>query len=275
MPYRMTEWVDKCAERYVDNSRLVAVDGNLAVGKHAFATKLASYFDLQPVFDFDERLCFPTLGHKFIDLREFDSLLPPAARPYDRAALFMDPNIAPHAMLGGGVANYATKLQVEIYKQRYFHYFDAVAHLLNTGQGSTIVRPMHSDYVYYEALRRCGWITDESFEYYNKYSFCLIAGCRFFLDCFLLYCIQACLFDSRTAHTRISQVFHRHVRRSSRAAPRRLPQGSGRLRHEAHQAARHRMCPTATATATAICSVLASCDPLEALCVRIACSRGR
>ena len=177
MPYRMTEWVDKCAERYVDNSRLVAVDGNLAVGKHAFATKLASYFDLQPVYDFDERLCFPTLGHKFIDLREFDSLLPPAARPYDRAALFMDPSIAPHAMLGGGVANYATKLQVEIYKQRYFHYFDAVAHLLNTGQGSTIVRPMHSDYVYYEALRRCGWITDESFEYYNKYSLCLITGC--------------------------------------------------------------------------------------------------
>lgn len=169
IPYRMTEWVDKCAERYVENSRIVTVDGNLAIGKHAFASKLASHFDLQPVYDFDERLCFPTLGHKFIDMREFDSLLPPAVRPYDRAALFMDPSIAPHAMLGGGVANYATKLQLEIYKQRYCHYFDAVAHLLNTGQGSVIVRPMHSDYVYYEALRRCGWITDESFEYYNKY----------------------------------------------------------------------------------------------------------
>lgn len=84
------------------------------------------------------------------DMRQLDPQLPEAARTFDTNNFLQTPT---HE----NVACY----QLHQLKLKYQKYFDALAHLTNTGQGVVIERSCYSDFVFVEAMLRAGYISKD------------------------------------------------------------------------------------------------------------------
>ncbi|KAK2149788.1 hypothetical protein LSH36_436g01017 [Paralvinella palmiformis] len=148
--------VDRTERRLNENSKVIAVEGNLGVGKHKFAERLASEFDLKVFPATPESVVFTVNG---FDYRELSEVLPEGAKPYDMKSLFSDPH--PERGLIG-------RLQLSWLRAKCSTYVQALAHLFHTGQGVVVVRSPFGDHVFAEAMREMGWLTKNYMPFYNE-----------------------------------------------------------------------------------------------------------
>jgi NADH dehydrogenase (ubiquinone) 1 alpha subcomplex subunit 10 len=153
----LTALSETTASRFNDNTKVIVVEGNLAVGKKEFAQRLAKEFDLKYFPPTPEINCFLDKSYKF-DIRSLDPVLPPGAKTYDLKKLYSDHH-PQHGTIG--------RLQLRWYEEKFYDYLAALKHLLSTGQGVVLVRSVYSDSVFVEALHSMGWLTSSFVRYYN------------------------------------------------------------------------------------------------------------
>lgn len=131
--------LDRTTHRFDENSKVIVVEGPVAVGKTKFAASLAEDLGMKhfPEANMDIHYVRPN----GIDLRIFDKKVPEDTRTFDHVNFNVTPN---HRL----AANY----QIMMYIARFSQYIDALTHLLNTGQGVVLERSPYSDFVFLEAM---------------------------------------------------------------------------------------------------------------------------
>ncbi|PNF29067.1 NADH dehydrogenase [ubiquinone] 1 alpha subcomplex subunit 10, mitochondrial [Cryptotermes secundus] len=148
---------DTTTDRFDENTKIVVVEGPIAAGKTAFAKSLAEDLDMlhMPEVTMDD-FYINSYGY---DMRKLDPQLPVGARSYDEKNFCTEPN---HE----NTANF----QIMKYKLRYSQYIDALAHLMNTGQGVVLERCAYSDFVFMETMHNAGYISKGARDvYYDIY----------------------------------------------------------------------------------------------------------
>lgn len=130
---------DRTTLRFDQNSKVVVVEGPVAVGKTEFAAQLAKELDMKhyPEPNMDYHYIRPT----GVNLRDLDHLIPEDTRTFDHKNFCLDPT-----------NRLAANFQIMMYSARYSQYIDALAHVLNTGQGVVLERCPYSDFVFAEAM---------------------------------------------------------------------------------------------------------------------------
>lgn len=89
------------------------------------------------------------------DMRKLDPQLPANCRSYDERNFLENPE---HFN--------AAAFQIIKFKLRYANYIDAIAHLLNTGEGVIIERSPYSDFAFLEAMYKCKYVSKKVREIY-------------------------------------------------------------------------------------------------------------
>ncbi|GBP55937.1 NADH dehydrogenase 1 alpha subcomplex subunit 10, mitochondrial [Eumeta japonica] len=130
---------DKTTHRFDENTRVVVVEGPVAVGKTQFAQTLAE--DLGMKHFPEPNMDWHYVRSNGIDIRTFDDQIPEDARTFDHRNWNCDPC---HRL--------AANFQMMMYVARYSQYIDALAHMFNTGQGVVLERCPYSDYVFLESM---------------------------------------------------------------------------------------------------------------------------
>ena len=75
----------------------------------------------------------------------------------------------------GGTPGCADRYLHQQFQMKYFNHMKAIRHILNTGQGVVMEKSPFSDYVYWDAAYRQGWVAPEC----KKTKKCqILAGCR-------------------------------------------------------------------------------------------------
>jgi len=146
-PYRgLKSFFDTTRSRWDDNTRLIIVEGPPAAGKEAVAKALAEEFEMQYMpaasgdliyvneYGYDLRQLNDQIPHK-LQLLQIDDFL---RNPYDiRMGSF----------------------QINWFEFKLSQYIDALAHLMNTGQGVVMNKSVISDFVYMEAMCNAGFVS--------------------------------------------------------------------------------------------------------------------
>lgn len=89
------------------------------------------------------------------DLRKLDPQIPVNCRSYDEKNFLENPE---HFN--------AAAFQIIKFKLRYAQYIDAIAHLLNTGEGVILERSPFSDFAFLEAMYKCKYVSKTVREIY-------------------------------------------------------------------------------------------------------------
>lgn len=131
--------VDRTTHRFDENSKVIVVEGPVAVGKTAFAEALACDLGMKHFKEANMDIHYKRPNG--CDLRMFDDQIPEDTRTFDHVNF----NQCPTHRLAGN-------FQIMTYIARYSQYIDALAHLLNTGQGVVLERSPYSDFVFLEAM---------------------------------------------------------------------------------------------------------------------------
>lgn len=122
-----------------ENAKIIVIEGPIACGKSAFGQVLAEELDMlfMPQPNMDELYVLPD-GY---DLRQHDHELPKIVQSYDHRNFCLEPK------------DFRSRFyQLLMLSFRFFQYVDALAHILNTGQGVVLERSYLSDYVFMEAM---------------------------------------------------------------------------------------------------------------------------
>ncbi|XP_013416222.1 NADH dehydrogenase [ubiquinone] 1 alpha subcomplex subunit 10, mitochondrial-like [Lingula anatina] len=137
-----------------NESKVIVVDGNAAVGKSEFAKELAERLDFK-MFDEPEELFsrYYTWAGQPDDPK---AMSPKDAQTYHFPQFFSDPGRNRGACIG---------LQLELFKLRYFHYCKALNHLYSTGQGVVLVRSPFSDRAFVETYFDLGLLPGADCKY--------------------------------------------------------------------------------------------------------------
>ncbi|RWS12011.1 NADH dehydrogenase [ubiquinone] 1 alpha subcomplex subunit 10-like protein [Dinothrombium tinctorium] len=141
--------------RFDENTKIITIDGPVAVGKEKFAKQLADLLGMKFIPE-------PDLDDLFIDDRGFDyrclnRLLPESAQFFDVKMLHINPY---HIGIN-------TLAWIYIIRRSY-DYLDALAHLYNTGQGVVILRNPWSDLVFAESLAKHGFLYKDTLDFYHR-----------------------------------------------------------------------------------------------------------
>ncbi|KAL7077633.1 hypothetical protein ACQ4LE_003134 [Meloidogyne hapla] len=152
-PHRLVAFDPGYARRH-QNSKLIIVEGNIGSGKSEFARQLADElgFYHMPSFSMNDIL-IDRYGN---DMRKFHHLFPKRFRVPDEIMFYKDP-----------ASDQTAVMQNTIYQSRFDQYLNALAHILNTGQGVVLERSIYSDFVFVNAMREKDWISPEFFKYYH------------------------------------------------------------------------------------------------------------
>ncbi|KAG8180212.1 hypothetical protein JTE90_016489 [Oedothorax gibbosus] len=128
-----------------ENTKIIVVDGQIGAGKSEFTKALAEAFDMkyipEPTVD-----VFYTTENGY-DLRKLDAIAPPSYKVCELKTFYQNPyhhNVA--------------QFQYRMNFLRYMDYINACAHLLNTGQGVVMERSAFSDFVFFEAMFKAGYV---------------------------------------------------------------------------------------------------------------------
>ena len=120
----INEWFDKTKARLNENSKVIVVDGNIAVGKNNFAKRLAKNFDLKYIGSVPDSQCFIGKENGF-DLRSLNEFLTDATLFYDLEKWLTEPQPS---------VGRVGKLQLMWYQEKFMVYCHALHHLLSTGK---------------------------------------------------------------------------------------------------------------------------------------------
>ncbi|GFT31619.1 NADH dehydrogenase 1 alpha subcomplex subunit 10, mitochondrial [Nephila pilipes] len=142
-------------KRFDENTKVIVVDGNIASGKGAFAKELAEAFDMhfvpEPTL---EKIYLTAYGY---DLRQLNPIVPPSFKICDIETFYKNPH---HQNVA--------KFQFDMYMLRLEAYIDALAHLLNTGQGIVMERSAFGDFVFVEAMYKAGYLSKQVKDFYYE-----------------------------------------------------------------------------------------------------------
>uniref|UniRef100_A0A4Y7N334 NADH dehydrogenase [ubiquinone] 1 alpha subcomplex subunit 10, mitochondrial n=1 Tax=Daphnia similis TaxID=35528 RepID=A0A4Y7N334_9CRUS len=149
---------DPTTSRLDENSKLIVVEGPPAAGKGVLAKELAD--DLGMAY-----FPTPTVAETYIndygyDLRQLDDQIPNSCKSYDENDFLKDP-----MRLNGAKA---ARFQLSKLALRYKRHLDALAHILNTGQGVVMDRSPYSDLVYITAMAEAGIVSKNVYNYYHS-----------------------------------------------------------------------------------------------------------
>ena len=150
----ITEWFDGTDHRLNENSKIIVVEGNVAVGKHEFAKRMAKMFDMAYMPTARDDLTFINHENSF-DMRSLNQFLPPEARFYDVEAFLTEPK----PRVGW--------LELTWYKERVAAYLRAMLHVLSTGQGVVMAGSAFGHTGYVEAMRRMGYVSKEYMKFFS------------------------------------------------------------------------------------------------------------
>uniref|UniRef100_A0A1B6LQC9 NADH dehydrogenase [ubiquinone] 1 alpha subcomplex subunit 10, mitochondrial n=1 Tax=Graphocephala atropunctata TaxID=36148 RepID=A0A1B6LQC9_9HEMI len=142
----LRSWFDRTTHRFDENSKIIVVDGAVAAGKSAFAKQLAEDLDMLYMPEANMNMIY--INPYGYDMRQLDPKLPASCRSYDTKDFCLNPH---HFNAAG--------LQVMLYKLKYSQYIDALAHVMNTGQGVVMDKSLYSDFAYIEAMTKEGFIS--------------------------------------------------------------------------------------------------------------------
>jgi len=141
--------------RMDENSKLIVVDGPPTSGKGALAKELADELDMAY---FDAPTIAKTLFNNYgYDLRKLDSKLPEDCRSYDESDFLKNPKTVK-----------AARMQIKMFQLHFQNYVDALAHILNTGQGVVMNRSVYSNFVFLEAMVANGFVSRNVQSYYYR-----------------------------------------------------------------------------------------------------------
>lgn len=122
-------------------------------GKTAIGKQLAELLDMH--FMPDITMDYYYINDYGYDMRKLDPQLPVNCRSFDERNFLQDPE---HWN--------AASFQIIKFKLRYAHYIDAIAHLLNTGEGVILERSPFSDFVFLEAMYKCKYVSKTARDIY-------------------------------------------------------------------------------------------------------------
>lgn len=149
---------DTTTDRFDENSKLIVVEGPPAAGKGALAKELAE--ELGMAYFPAPTQAEEYINHYGYDLRKLDPQLPESCQSYDENDFIKDPK----RMNGAKAARFQfTKLGL-----RYQRYLEALAHILNTGEGVVMDRSPYSDLVYITAMAETGIVGKNVYHHYHK-----------------------------------------------------------------------------------------------------------
>jgi len=150
--------IDGTTKRFTDNTKMIVVEGPPAIGKTEFAKSLAEELDCKFVPGFSmEDYYINSYGY---DLRELDYKFHHTRNiSYDEKKFSQDPT---------GQDGGLDRMLYISFVQRYEDYIKNLAHLFNTGEGIVTERSPHSDFIYYDAAYRQGWVDKTSRAHYHK-----------------------------------------------------------------------------------------------------------
>jgi len=141
--------------RLDENSKLIVVDGLPTAGKGAVAKELADELDMAY---FEAPTIAKTLFNDYgYDLRQLDSKLPLNCRSYDENDFLKNPKTIK-----------AARMQVKMFQLRFQQYVNALAHILNTGQGVVLNRSVYSDFVFLEGMVAQGFVSKNVQSFYYR-----------------------------------------------------------------------------------------------------------
>ncbi|XP_077978515.1 NADH dehydrogenase [ubiquinone] 1 alpha subcomplex subunit 10, mitochondrial-like isoform X1 [Glandiceps talaboti] len=143
---------ERTLKKFNERSKIITIDGNIAVGKTTLGTKLA------------EKLGMHYIGEP--DLHYFDRR--------DGYGEPLDPkytcNVTLEKFYNDPKAKdgHTFRLQMVLYVIRFQQYGDALEHILSTGQGVIMDRSVYSDFVFLEAIMKAGLIRNQCYDYYDE-----------------------------------------------------------------------------------------------------------
>lgn len=124
------------------------------VGKTALGKELADQLGMHFMPDITMDAYY--INYYGYDMRNLDPQLPVNCRSFDERNFLENPE------------HYnAAAFQIIKYKLRYAHYIDALAHLLNTGDGVILERSPYSDFAFLEAMYKCKYVSKAAREIYH------------------------------------------------------------------------------------------------------------
>lgn len=142
-------------DRLNENSKIIVVDGPIASGKTEFCKKLADELDMiaMPPANMD---MYYIRGD--FDWRSLDSEWSTEnMKSFDEKTFCQNPKHINTAIF-----------QIRMLKLRFHLYVDALAHMLSTGQGVVLQRSPFSDFVFIEAMDKCGYISKRAKSIYYE-----------------------------------------------------------------------------------------------------------
>uniref|UniRef100_A0A915DTI2 Deoxynucleoside kinase domain-containing protein n=1 Tax=Ditylenchus dipsaci TaxID=166011 RepID=A0A915DTI2_9BILA len=144
---------DETTKRFHENSKLIILEGNVGSGKTKVGQEIADGlgFQFMPEFKMDDILT-DRYGN---DMRNFYHLFPKRFRIPDAKRFFDNP-----------YDDLSAVMQDRIYFCRFEQYANALAHILNTGQGVVLERSVYADFVFANAMRSQNYIGEEYFKHY-------------------------------------------------------------------------------------------------------------
>lgn len=146
---------DNTVKRMNENSKLIVVEGSIASGKSAFAKQLADELDMLYIPEANLDSFYVNSYGK--DFREMDPHLPESVRSCDVKKFYQHPN---HRTV--------SVFQLRMYVERYCQHIDALAHIMNTGQGVVLERCVYSDSVFLETMGKFKYIKKSTMDYYKE-----------------------------------------------------------------------------------------------------------
>lgn len=155
--------LDPTTSRLDENSKLIVVEGPPAAGKRALAKELAEELDMAYFPSPNVADCY--INKYGYDLRQVDHKLPESCKSYDENDFLKDP------MRGNG--SKAARFQLTKLSLRYKLHLEALAHILNTGQGVVMDRSPFSDLAYMTAMTETGVISKNG-TIFNSVSYYLL-----------------------------------------------------------------------------------------------------
>ncbi|XP_052811080.1 NADH dehydrogenase [ubiquinone] 1 alpha subcomplex subunit 10, mitochondrial-like [Mya arenaria] len=158
MPFNfLSSLIDFTSARLNDNSRIIQVDGPPCVGKSLFVDKLAEHFKLRSCHGYQPKDWYMDGDFDTRHLNDFISN--PKLKILDVDTFYREetPNL-----------HFSGK-QLQVFRQRWYHYADALSHLLSTGIGTVMETSVWSDIVYARTLADMGYFSKKGLQYYEKY----------------------------------------------------------------------------------------------------------
>ncbi|KJH46146.1 hypothetical protein DICVIV_07794 [Dictyocaulus viviparus] len=139
---------DRTKPHFHQNSKLIVVEGNVGAGKSKLAAELADHLGCYYMPEFKmEDILIDRYGN---DLRKFYHLFPESFRMPDIDMFYKNP-----------MSDMSAKMQQCIFECRFDQYLNALAHIMNTGQGVVLERTPYSDFVFVNAMRVKNFIGHE------------------------------------------------------------------------------------------------------------------